>query len=303
MCSPPSAPWCRLTVSRRWSWLLVLVVGTVLYEAARWEVEATGNPRLVPTLLLLGAVVAPGTVLALFLGRRPAPGVSGVVVGLTALLGGVVELLAAGALEFDTRGGLGALPLLAVGLIEESTKLLGPAAVLVAVRSRLRPVDGLLLGVASGAGFAALETMGYAFTALVRSGGDLAVVNDLLLLRGLVSPAAHLAWSGVAAAALWRAAAEHWRAPALARFVGAWLLVVVLHACWDGARGHWVEAGVALISLGLLVRTGVLVMRTDRRRPAPAHAPGDPPVPLIELSRATDHRGDDAQTTAGGVLR
>ena len=96
MCSPPSAPWCRLTVSRRWSWLLVLVVGTVLYEAARWEVEATGNPRLVPTLLLLGAVVAPGAVLALFLGRRPAPGVSGVVVGLTALLGGVVGLLAAG---------------------------------------------------------------------------------------------------------------------------------------------------------------------------------------------------------------
>ncbi|HEX2074878.1 MAG TPA: PrsW family glutamic-type intramembrane protease [Geodermatophilus sp.] len=254
----------QLARYRRWSWVLVLVVGTVLYEVTRRAVLATGNPRLLPTLILLGAAVVPVTVVAFISGRRMASGVSGGAIMLTAVLGGFVGVLAAGTVEFDTRRSLGVLPLIAVGLIEELTKLLGPAAVLAVLR-RPRPADGLLLGVASGAGFAVLETMGYAFVALVRSGGDLSAVDELLLYRGLASPAAHLAWTGVAAAALWRAAAEHWRGAAVARFVGTYLLVAVLHAGWDGARGRWTAVGVALVSLALLTWTVHRLAESQRR--------------------------------------
>src|ERR671929_167011 len=100
--------------------------------------------------------------------------------------------------------------------------------VLVLVLRRHRhPADGLLLGVACGAGFAVLETMGYAFVVLVQSGGDVGAVQQVLFLRGVLSPAAHMAWTGLAAAALFTAAAAGWGARALLRFSAVLAAVVV----------------------------------------------------------------------------
>lgn len=80
---------------------------------------------------------------------------------------------------------------------------------------------------ASGAGFAVLETMGYAVVALVESRGQPAAVDGTLLLRGLLSPAAHIAWTGLTAAALWHAAARSWSGPAVGVLVGTYVLAVV----------------------------------------------------------------------------
>jgi RsiW-degrading membrane proteinase PrsW (M82 family) len=264
----------RTVLFRRWSWLPVLGVGAVLYELVRETLQFTGDPLFVPTLILLGAAVVPVAFVA-FVSGRPLPfGVGGWAVGLTALLGGVVGVLVAGALEVEALRSYGALPMIGVGLIEELAKLLVPAAMLLLVRRNRRPADGLLLGVACGAGFAVLETMGYALVALVGSGGDLPMVNSLLLDRGLLSPAAHMAWTGLAAAALWRAAVEHWRARAVLRFLGVYLVVAFLHAGWDSTAG-WAHAGLAVVSLGLLVWTAYRLETTGGRRrgrPAPGWA-------------------------------
>jgi RsiW-degrading membrane proteinase PrsW (M82 family) len=245
----------RMVLLRRWSWLPVLAVGAVLYELVRLTLEGTGDPLFVPTLILLGAAVIPVAFVAFISGRNLSFGVGGWAVGLTALLGGVVGVLVAGAVEYQTARSLGAVPPPVVGLVEEFAKLLVPAAVLLLLRRTRRPADGLLLGVACGAGFAVLETMGYALVALVGSGGNLSVVNDLLLDRGLLSPAAHMAWTGLAAAALWRAATEHWRARAVVRFLVVYLLVAALHAAWDSTVSAWAHAGLAVVSLGLLLWT------------------------------------------------
>lgn len=93
--------------------------------------------------------------------------------------------------------------MLAVGLIEEAAKLIAPVAIVLYTRHRYL-ADRLLIGVASGAGFAALETMGYAFVVRLQSHGNLAVIDDVLFLRGVLSPAAHMAWTGLTAAALSR---------------------------------------------------------------------------------------------------
>ena len=37
-----------------------------------------------------------------------------------------------------------------------------------------------------------------------------AVVDDVLFLRGVLSPAAHMAWTGLTAAAPWRAVDQRW---------------------------------------------------------------------------------------------
>jgi RsiW-degrading membrane proteinase PrsW (M82 family) len=249
----PTTRW--MVLFRRWSWLPVLVVGAVLYEMVRLTLEDTGDPLFVPTLIFLGAAVVPVAFVAFISGRRLSFGVGAWTVGLTALLGGIVGVLVAGVLEFETLRSFGGVPVIVVGLIEELAKLLVPAAALLLLRRNRRPADGLLLGVACGAGFAVLETMGYALVALVRSGGDLTLVNSLLLDRGLLSPAAHMAWTGLAAAALWRGATEHWRARAVLRFVGVYLLVAALHAGWDSTGSGWPHVGVAVVSLGLLVGT------------------------------------------------
>src|SRR4051795_4543118 len=219
--------------ARRWSWVVVLVVGVVLFELIRRAIVETGNPHFVPALILLGAAVIPTAFVTFVAGRRLVFAVRPGTVLLTALVGGVIGVLTAGRLEYDALRRLGALPMVGVGLIEEFAKLLVPAAIFLLVRRYSHPADGLLLGVASGAGFAILETMGYAFVVLIQSRGNLGVVDNVLFVRGLLSPAAHMAWTGIAAAALWDAGAHRWRGAAGVRFVGAFVAVVALHTAWD----------------------------------------------------------------------
>ena len=255
---------------RRWSWVLVLLVGGALFELIRRSTVETGNPNLVPALILLGAGVIPTAFVAFIAGRRLVFDVGVGTVLLTGLVGGVIGVVTAGLLEYDTLRRLGTLPMLGVGLIEEFAKLIVPAALLLVLRHHRHPADGLLLGVASGAGFAVLETMGYAFVVLIRSQGDLDVVESVLFSRGILSPAAHMAWTALAAAALWSAAAQRWHAAAVARFVAAYAVVVALHTAWDLAGSTTAYVVLAVVSLALLAVTSHRLAAPHRRSPLPA---------------------------------
>jgi protease PrsW len=250
---------------RRWSWIVVLVVGVVLFELIRRTIVDTRNPNLVPALILLGAGVIPAAFVTFIAGRRLVFGVGAGAVVLTGLVGGVIGVTTAGVLEYRTLNRLGFLPMVGVGLIEEFAKLIVPAAVLLVVRRNRHPADGLLLGVASGAGFAVLETMGYAFVVLIQSQGNLSVVDGVLFVRGILSPAAHMAWTGLAAAALWRAAAQGWQGGAVARFLGMYLVVVALHSAWDLAGNTTTYLVLAVISLVLLAVTSHRLAAPHRR--------------------------------------
>ncbi len=94
--------------------------------------------------------------------------------------------------------------MLAVALIEEVANSSSGGAARGHVVAAAPDADGLVIGVAVGMGFAALETMGYAFVALIASRGDIGAVEQMLLLRGVLSPAGHMAWTGLACAALWQ---------------------------------------------------------------------------------------------------
>src|SRR5690242_21929729 len=98
---------------RRWSWVLVLAVGLVLYEVVRHGIVATGNPNLLPALILLGAAVVPAAFVTFVSGLRLVFAVRGGVVALTALVGGVIGVVTAGLLEYRTLERLGFLPMFA----------------------------------------------------------------------------------------------------------------------------------------------------------------------------------------------
>ena len=262
--STASAPPTAVSTLRRYGWFWVLVVGSVLFVGVERTLVATQNPNMVPAAILLGAAVVPAAFVAFISARRLPYSVGGAVVGSSAFFGGVLGLIMAGTLEFDAQRDLGGLPMIGVGLIEETSKLVVPLVILLFWRRYRTPANGLLVGVAAGAGFAALETMGYAFTTLLESRGSITATVDELLLRGFLSPAGHMAWTGITATALFAAAASGWRSRTVLEFVAAFAVAVGLHAAWD-SQGSLIGTGVvAVLSLAVLGWTVHRVAVADR---------------------------------------
>ncbi|GGM22676.1 hypothetical protein GCM10010129_78740 [Streptomyces fumigatiscleroticus] len=243
-----------LRAGRQWGWLAVLAVGVLLFWLIHSALVSTQNPNLIPALIFFGAALAPAAFVTFVAGRRLDFGVGSFVVGVTTLVGGAIGVAMAGFLEYRTLVLLDVLPMVAVGVIEETAKLIMPILLVLLIKDR-HPGDGLLIGVASGAGFAVFETMGYAFVVLVQSGGDLHAVDHLLVVRGLLSPAAHMAWTGLTSAALWSAAVRHWRARSVGLLLVVYAVAVGLHAAWDSFDDDTAYTVLAVISLSLLVLT------------------------------------------------
>jgi RsiW-degrading membrane proteinase PrsW (M82 family) len=84
------------------------------------------------------------------------------------------------------------------------------------------------------------------------------------VLRGLLSPAAHMAWTGLTATALWYAAARGWKGGSVWRFLAVFALAVALHATWDSVGTIPVYIVLAAISLGLLTWFAHLLARETR---------------------------------------
>lgn len=229
----------------------MLAVGFGLFELVRQVLANTNNPNLVPSLILLGAATVPASFVAFVYGRELNFDVGAGTVTLVGFLGGVIGVVTAALIEYHTLRDLGTLSNIGIGVIEEAAKLIVPLGVLVLTDHR-RPADGLLVGVACGAGFAAMETMGYSAVALVQSHESIAAVDSLLLERGLFSPATHMAWTGLAGAALWDAANQGWAPAARLRLLVVFALAVALHAAWDSADSVAAYLPIAAVSLILL---------------------------------------------------
>jgi RsiW-degrading membrane proteinase PrsW (M82 family) len=182
----------------------------------------------------------------------------------------VLGTVIAGTLEYDVARALGFLPKLAIGLIEESAKLIVPLGFYFFGRYRSEAA-GIVLGVATAAGFAALETMGYGFVSLLGSKGNLGVLDEVLLVRGLSSPAGHMSWTGLVCAVLWRERLKAGHATLNWRVGGAFLTAVVLHALWDtfaSLRSTTVVEFLGVVFLSLLVALVSLVLLLRRVREA-----------------------------------
>ncbi|WP_194793076.1 PrsW family intramembrane metalloprotease [Raineyella fluvialis] len=236
-----------------WRWILVLTGTGVLYWLVLLSMVVTANPNLFPTLLLLGALVAPLTVLTYLNWPTGDSVVDGRLVAWVAVLSGVLGVLAAGVLEYATATQRSQWPMLTVAVIEETLKILVPIGALAfASRAVTDARAGLVIGVASGAGFAVLETMGYGFTTLLTS-HSLAAVDQILLVRGVFAPACHLAWTGLLGASLWNFRTRP-VGRALLGFVATYVVVVLLHALWDTLSASWLaHVLIAAVSVLLLV--------------------------------------------------
>lgn len=244
--------------ARRWGWLILLLVGGALFGLLQQAIVATGDPVLVPSLIFIGAVTVPAS-FACFAAAR----VGGTTLSTTALLGaavvgGVAGLVSASLVEYQVDVDTGALTALSVAVTEETAKLVAPLIGVLLLGRRSTLADGFMIGVASSAGFAALETMGYAAVMFVQSPHltEMSSVDLVLLWRGMLSPAGHIAWTGMTSTALWYAVQRGWPIQAVSRFVAAFVLAVALHTIWDSWNNAICYVTLSIVGLTLLAYTG-----------------------------------------------
>jgi RsiW-degrading membrane proteinase PrsW (M82 family) len=249
----------------RHTWLQIFVGGLVLLYLLERTLLATQSLNYVPSVLLLGAFLVPVTFVTYLYEQLPRWEVPLPPVAICFFWGGALGTVVAGSLEYDLLRSLGVLALLGIGLIEEGAKLIFPLIFYFLGRYRSEGA-GIVLGVSTAMGFAALETMGYGFMTLLQSQGNLLLLDEVLLVRGLTSPAGHAAWSGLVCAVLWRERKRAGRVVVNGKVLGAFATAVVLHALWDTfslLRGvtfvdsvslELVSLFIALVSLMLLIR-------------------------------------------------
>jgi RsiW-degrading membrane proteinase PrsW (M82 family) len=212
-------------------WLRVFVVGLLLWVATVVVIFLTGNPNLIPTLVLLGSFLVPVTFVVWAFERRGTGELTAGLVFSTFLAGGVLGVLGASVLEAYL---LHPSPWLffGVGLIEEAVKLVALMVLTRHLQTRsLR--DGMILGAAVGFGFAAFESAGYAFVALFTVDG-LSIVQlvQTELIRGLLAPVGHGLWTAILGGILF-AASRHGRFTITGKLILAYVGVSVLHGLWD----------------------------------------------------------------------
>ena len=260
----------------RFAWLLALVLGVLAYVATFVLMLLTGNPMMLPTVLLVGAAVIPLTVLLFAQSSRIGPLVPTRIVLVTAALGGLFAICAAG-LEESIAGLLfGRASILLVGIIEESAKLVVPLLVL-ALAHRVTRGGGIVIGIAAGTGFAVLETMGYGFAALLARNGGLGALDATLILRGILVPAGHVAWTGAICAAPWYLVETSHKVRGVIALVAAYAGAIILHTAWDATASGALHVLIGVISVGALLWLIVAAHRRFVRRVAPAAGAGPAP--------------------------
>ena len=216
-------------------WLFLRILGFlgVLYLGFFFAVRQFENPRLLPGLIMMGSLAVPFSVLMLFFELNTPKNVSFRQVLTLFCLGGVVSLFVS-LIGFSVAD-LSWLGASSAGIVEEIGKLL--AVVLIVRGARYRFIlNGLLFGAAVGAGFAAFESAGYAFWDALLATGSIDDATSLILRRALLSPFAHVAWTALAAGALWRVkGARPFELGMLfdPTFLRAFLIPVALHMIWN----------------------------------------------------------------------
>lgn len=236
------------------AWLGVLTAGLGLFLLTQQVYLSSRNPHLLPALVLLGALLVPAALASYLLPRIRAGAVTGPLLALTALVGGTLAVIIAAWAESQRSSSTRPVSALNVAVIEELAKLTPVIAALILLRRQRRtltPLDGLILGAAAGTGFAVLETLGYAFVTVVHAQGHLAPVDDLLLARGLLAPATHLAWTSLNAAALTAFLDRHTVRRALVA-TGCLATTIAAHTAWDSTNNDAVHLALTLTGVSAL---------------------------------------------------
>jgi RsiW-degrading membrane proteinase PrsW (M82 family) len=284
----------------RFYWKFFLVALGVLI-VAEFTASNASNPIAVPLIILLYSALVPVTfVIFCWEQGAAAADISPILIVAAFGCGATVGLILGSTLDSIFNANAGTLfAAVLIGVAEESGKIAALAYFMRDPRLR-REIHGLLLGAASGMGFAALETAGYGFVAFVQGtqggtfGAALDAANQQLLARMLLAVFGHGVWTAIVASAIWRERGH--QAFAITRgVVIAFIIAICLHGLWDFSIGQaWLPITIGnaiypgfdilivgplgLVILGFFLRESIQQARMGSAAP--------PPPPLDDALKA-----------------
>jgi len=193
--------------------------------------------NVLPGVILVGSFAFPLAAAVFFFECNAAKDISLFVFSRLFVWGGVLSILLALALFKLTESLEASMGASVAAIAEEPAKL---AAVVILTRSMFYrwTTNGICLGAAVGAGFAAFESAGYAMQVLLASGGSTDAMLDNIVDRGVLAPFAHVVWTAIAAGALWRvkgARPFEWSMVFERRCLAPLLAVMCLHGIWNSS--------------------------------------------------------------------
>lgn len=231
-------------MSKPWLYSRILFCMVLAYALMLVCVTTLDNNISLAGLIFLGSFAMPFAVLMLFFELNSFRNISFYTVLQLFFVGGAgslvitliifsVDILEAGRSNFWSA--------LMTGAGEE----LGKGLIVFYFLHRMRDcnyiLQGMLVGAVIGAGFAALESAGYAMHALTMAAGgtrDAAIeaVTSSIYTRGFLSPGSHVAWAAITGGAFMLAKGSGplsfvaWQSP---KFWKIFIIPVVLHAFWN----------------------------------------------------------------------
>ena len=222
-----------------WVYFKILLFFLIAYIPTRIGFITYGNDNFLPIMIMLAAFAVPVTILIFFFEINLFRNIPFYKVIKYFILGGSLSLILAilyfSLPYFETNATTQTLTgALMIGLIEEAAKAVIVAIFLFKSKKSQYILNGLLVGAAVGAGFAAFETAGY----ILRYGmsGGVQTMLEIIKLRGFLAPGGHVAWAAIEGAALMyvkgfdKLDKKHINDK---RFLLICLIPVVLHGIWD----------------------------------------------------------------------
>ncbi|MCI5835182.1 MAG: PrsW family glutamic-type intramembrane protease [Firmicutes bacterium] len=224
------------TKASAWVYFKILLFFIIAYVPVRIGFISYGNSNFLPAMVMLAAFAVPVTILIFFFEINVFRNIPFYKVMKYFVWGGGLSLILAilfFSLDFNTDISTydGALM---VGLIEEAAKATIVAIFLFKSKKSNYILDGLLIGAAVGAGFAAFETAGYILRFGLNNG--LSTMLQVIKLRGFLAPGGHVAWAAIEGAALMyvkgfdKLDKKHLNDK---RFLFICLIPIILHGVWD----------------------------------------------------------------------
>ena len=242
-----------------WVYFKILVFFLIAYIPTRIGFMQYGNDNFLPAMIMLGAFAIPVAILIFFFEINIFRNIPFYKVVKYFILGGALSLILAIlflSLDFNTdiTTYTGALM---VGLLEEIPKATIVALFLYKNKNCNYILNGLLVGAAVGAGFAAFETAGY----ILRNGisGGVQTMLYVIKLRGFLAPGGHVAWAAIEGAALMyvkgfeKLDKKHFNDR---RFLLICLIPILLHGIWDMP----IETPYYLLQIALTVTAWLVII-------------------------------------------
>lgn len=253
-----------------WLWSRILLVFIVTFVLLHLCCSSFGNLNAYPGLMVIGAFMIPIAVLVFFFELNTPRNISFFTIIEYFLIGGVASIVITLFLNdffaMELNEWLGAT---LTGIIEEVAKLAIVAFIIWRNKNAKYALNGLLIGAAIGAGFAAFESAGYAFNVFLGnflSALDFSVAYsemiDNIMLRAFLAPGGHVIWAAMSGYALMLVKGNRELDFSFLNQKAFWKIFwipIFLHAVWDMPIALGNSIVLQLLPLFVLVVLGWVV--------------------------------------------